>query len=143
MPVTKGIATTLEVRGLSDAHEDVEVLRWNVPGPPHRSRQSALADHRAVVAQTHGEMLGWPAQDRDVVAHRNVGVPAAVPEILAGVSVVLLRLVEEGLLVLCVGEAPGDVLVVTDQHDWRPGDADAARVVVRRILGELKPDRRQ
>src|SRR6266852_9319456 len=51
--------------------------------------------------------------------------------------------VVEGLLVLGVGEAPGDVLVVADQHHRRAWDADAAHVVARRIHRKLVPDRRQ
>ena len=51
--------------------------------------------------------------------------------------------VEEGLLVLGVGEAPRDVLVVSDQHDRRARDADAGRVVARGVDRVLEPDRGQ
>ena len=80
-------------------------------------------------AQLDGEMFRGSVQHWNVVADGLVRVPATLPEILAWVGGVLLLVVEERLLILGVGKAPCDVLVVADEDHGRAGDAHAAGVV--------------
>ena len=140
VPVAQRIAKVLVVGGLPDAQQHAQVLRRHVACPPHRRRLAALRDDRAVHAELLCQVLRLAAQDGNVVADGVVGHPAVLPQVLVRMCRVLVLLIEKGLLVLGVGETPGDVLVVPDQDDRRSRDAHAGYVIARRVHGELEPD---
>ena len=69
---------------------------------------------------------GRAAADRDRVVHLAHPPPGAVPEVLPRAALAGLLGVEQRGLVLRVGQRPGDVLVVPDQHAGQAGHADPA-----------------
>ena len=94
-------------------------------------------------AQLHIQVSGLSGEDRDFIADRPVLLPGAVPEVHSGMRLVFLLRIEERLLVLGVGQAPRDVLVVADQHDGSAGEAHPRDVIARRVHRQLEPDRGQ
>ena len=143
VPIAQRVPEFLPVARLGDAQQHPQVLRRQVAAPPHRGGQASIGDHGPVDAQLHGQVLHRSARDWDVVLDLLICLPRAVPEVLVRMRGVLLLEVEKRLLVHRVGEAPGDVLVMPDEHTWRARDADPGDMEVGRVLGQLKPDRRQ
>src|SRR5438067_3652518 len=123
MPVAQRGSEPGEVARLPDPKQHAEVLRGHVAGPPHGRGEAALSDDRTVDAELHAEVVARATEDRDVVCDGAVLLPAAIPEVLAGMRGVLLLLIEEGLLVLGGGEAPCYVVVVVDEDDGGSRDA--------------------
>src|SRR5581483_4750369 len=130
----------LEVRRLADAEHRLEIGRRDVAHPVHRGGLAVLGHDRAVHGDVHGQVHRGLAAHRNVVVHHGHRVPRAIPVVVVAAGALGVEL---GALVLRVGQAPRDVLVVTEQDAGQGRDADAGHVVAGRGACDLVPDRRQ